>query len=345
MTDELDALESAVRGHVVRRGSEAPRFDRALWDLLDAEGFISLAVPEELNGSGGDVQQAAAAVRATSLTPGPYAEALMVAGPALRRAGMPWPGGVVTATTAATPVASTVTADGGRVRLSGRWHEVAWLDDADHVVVQALTPGGCWVFVVGADAFTEREVVQNLAGETRVSATLADTVPGSAGFVPGSAWSDWAAGLAAIARSVQICEVAGRAVQLSIEHVTTRHQFGRPLGAFQVVQHSVAEMLTEVSAARAATGMAARSLDRGGDDALMVTAAAKIATARAVGSVTRGSHQLHGAMGTTAEHQLGELTTRLWSWREEGGNERSWAQQLAVMLASPSADPWILVTG
>ena len=33
------------------------------------------------------------------------------------------------------------------------------------------------------------------------------------------------------------------------------------------------------------------------------------------------AHQMHGAIGFTQEHQLHYLTRRLWSWRDEFGNE------------------------
>jgi acyl-CoA dehydrogenase len=51
------------------------------------------------------------------------------------------------------------------------------------------------------------------------------------------------------------------------------------------------------------------------------------ARGRAV-SVTSIAHQVHGAIGFTAECRLHFATQRLWAWRSEYGNDRYWAAQL-----------------
>src|SRR3546814_14990555 len=54
----------------------------------------------------------------------------------------------------------------------------------------------------------------------------------------------------------------GRALALSIDHVNTRQQFGRPLGTFQAVQQSLAVMACEVRAVDAAAAAMATSEER-----------------------------------------------------------------------------------
>jgi len=44
-------------------------------------------------------------------------------------------------------------------------------------------------------------------------------------------------------------------------------------------------------------------------------------------------HQIHGAIGFTQEHPLHRATTRLWAWREEYGNAKTWSNQLGEELA------------
>jgi acyl-CoA dehydrogenase len=60
--------------------------------------------------------------------------------------------------------------------------------------------------------------------------------------------------------------------------------------------------------------------------------AARIRTAAAVQSVTAIGHQIHGAIGFTREHPLHRLTTRLWAWREEYGNQAAWADVFGETL-------------
>jgi acyl-CoA dehydrogenase len=50
------------------------------------------------------------------------------------------------------------------------------------------------------------------------------------------------------------------------------------------------------------------------------------------------SHQAHGAMGMTREYELGQLTRRLWSWRDEYGSERYWSRTLGRQLIDAGAD-------
>src|SRR5258706_417305 len=67
---------------------------------------------------------------------------------------------------------------------------------------------------------------------------------------------------------------------------------------------------------------------------LRAVAAAKVRTATAASEGARLAHQIHGAIGVTYEHQLHNLTTRLWSWRDEYGSEAFWARVLGARLSA-----------
>ncbi|HEX4184558.1 MAG TPA: acyl-CoA dehydrogenase, partial [Stellaceae bacterium] len=65
----------------------------------------------------------------------------------------------------------------------------------------------------------------------------------------------------------------------------------------------------------------------------------------AAGTGAAIAHQVHGAMGFTYEHSLHHATRRLWSWREEFGNEAVWAARLGRMVAQHGADGlWPFIT-
>ena len=123
----------------------------------------------------------------------------------------------------------------------------------------------------------------------------------------------------------------GQALALSIEHVNTRQQFGRPLGKFQAVQQSLAVMACEVRAVEAAAAALTARLDAVGLDPAVADfemAAAKLRANRAVGVVTALAHQVHGAIGFTREYELNRVTIPLMRWRGEHGNDAYWAARL-----------------
>lgn len=128
----------------------------------------------------------------------------------------------------------------------------------------------------------------------------------------------------------------GQALALSIEHVNTRQQFGRPLGKFQAVQQSLAVMACEVRAVEAAAAALAARLDGVGLDVAAADfeiGAAKLRANRAVGVVTAIAHQVHGAIGFTREYELSRVTIPLMRWRGAHGNDAYWAQLLGRQVA------------
>ena len=129
----------------------------------------------------------------------------------------------------------------------------------------------------------------------------------------------------------------GQALALSIDHVNTRQQFGRPLGKFQAVQQSLAVMACEVRAVEAAAAALAARLDAVGLDAAAADfeiAAAKLRANRAVGVVTAIAHQVHGAIGFTEEYDLHRVTVPLMRWRGAHGNDAFWAARLGRQVAA-----------
>lgn len=128
----------------------------------------------------------------------------------------------------------------------------------------------------------------------------------------------------------------GQALQLSIDHVNMRQQFGRPLAKFQAVQQALAVMACEVAAVDVAAAALASRLDAAAFDdeqAGFEIAAAKLRANRAVGVVTAVAHQVHGAIGFTAEYDLHKLTIPLMRWRSAYGNDAFWAKRLGQMVA------------
>ena len=89
-----------------------------------------------------------------------------------------------------------------------------------------------------------------------------------------------------------------------VAHVRDRHQFGRPLGSFQVIQHRLAAAATKIEASYFLVLKAAQSRDPA--DAALALGHVQDASTRIVYDL----HQFMGAMGLTLEHPLHRWTYR-----------------------------------
>ena len=95
-----------------------------------------------------------------------------------------------------------------------------------------------------------------------------------------------------------------RAIDLTIEHVKARQQFGQPLSAFQGVQFQLTDAEVERSGLEMLAGYALWSIQAGRDDALDDALALRLAAVEAADTVFRVAHQLHGAIGFCDETPL-----------------------------------------
>lgn len=92
------------------------------------------------------------------------------------------------------------------------------------------------------------------------------------------------------------------AVDLSVAYVTERRQYGQPVGAFQAVQHLLADALALTEGARSATLHAAWAVDAlPAGEAVVAAASAKAYAARAARTVCETAIQVHGGIGNTWE--------------------------------------------
>lgn len=114
---------------------------------------------------------------------------------------------------------------------------------------------------------------------------------------------------AAVLHAAYAVGLSERALALAVAHVSTREQFGRPIGSFQAVAHRCSDMRIEIDACRFLALQAAWRLDQGGDADLDV-ASAKAYINDAVRRVFVNAHQVHGAIGFSAEYDLQLFTRR-----------------------------------
>jgi alkylation response protein AidB-like acyl-CoA dehydrogenase len=97
---------------------------------------------------------------------------------------------------------------------------------------------------------------------------------------------------------------------MTVEYVKERKQFGVPVGTFQAVHHSAAQMLIDTEGGRAATYYAAWAADAEPERLPMAAAMAKAWTSDGGRSVTGSAIQLHGGIGFTWEADVHWLYKR-----------------------------------
>ena len=96
---------------------------------------------------------------------------------------------------------------------------------------------------------------------------------------------------------------AAAVTDMALEYARERRQFGRPIGSFQAVGHQLADMATEVAAARALTHLAAWKIDQGMDGLADITMAKLHAAETLVRSAARGV-QIMGGYGYNKEFEM-----------------------------------------
>jgi acyl-CoA dehydrogenase len=223
---------------------------------------------------------------------------------------------------------------------------VPWATGADRIVVVWQTGDQYRVADVAASAIQITRGT-NMIGEPR-DTIVAD--PATLGGVPLAAPLVARLRLkSALVRSIQVCAALDRILQLSIEHATSRNQFGRPLAKFQAIQNLIADIAAEAALGRAATEAAlsaAVTSEWSASNLDFLVAVARSCAGHAASVVVRNAHQVHGAMGTTSEHRLHEFTRPALAWRSEFGTVRYWDDQVtsAALQAGP-AGLWSLITG
>lgn len=126
-----------------------------------------------------------------------------------------------------------------------------------------------------------------------------------------------------LATSAELLGVIERALELTLEYLKVRRQFGQPIGAFQALQHRAVDMWIQKQLTAAALRSALTAFDDPAADARARQRAASSAKARASQAalyVCGQAVQLHGAIGFTDECELGLHVNRALTLAARYGN-------------------------
>jgi acyl-CoA dehydrogenase len=325
-----EAIESAERGEWLAD----------LWDAVEGGGLTRPHV------GGGSWREACVILRASGryTVPLPIAETMLAAW-LLERAGLEAPSGPVSVLPGVV--------DGAHVR-AGRLTTVAehvpWGRFVERVVFVTADGSDVRVGLVDSSAATT-EPGENLAREPRdrlvferaaVEASRPAAIPADAVRLYG-----------AMVRSAQMAGAVDALLAHAVQYAGERVQFGRPIAAFQVIQHELAKLAGDAAscgvaaeAAFHAAGRSAAAPDGVSVDPWFEIAVAKTLVGGTVDRATSIAHQVHGAIGFTYEHGLHFATRRLWSWRAEFGSDSFWAAELGRATIARGADAlWPHITG
>jgi butyryl-CoA dehydrogenase len=105
----------------------------------------------------------------------------------------------------------------------------------------------------------------------------------------------------------QAVGIAQGALDKALAYAHERHQFGKPISSFQGMQFLLADMATQVEAARALTYAAARSIDSGEKDVSKVSAMAKVFASDTAMKVTTDAVQVFGGYGYMKEYPVEKM--------------------------------------
>lgn len=200
--------------------------------------------------------------------------------------------------------------------LSGRKIAVLHGAAADEIVVSAATAAGLSLFLVPTDAagvsrraqrgYDGVPVAEIVLDRVKMPADALVGIEGLGGEILTEVFEEANAALAAEAVGIM-----ADTLDVTVEYLKTRNQFGVPIGSFQALQHRTVDMLMQVELARSMAILAALSLDQPAEQRRRNIAAAKVQIGRAGRFIGQQAVQLHGAIGITAEYKVGHAFKRL----------------------------------
>ena len=123
--------------------------------------------------------------------------------------------------------------------------------------------------------------------------------------------------------SAQLVGLARRMLEMTVEYVSERRQFGAPIGSFQAIKHHLADVRIAVEFAAPLVYRAAYSLADGEPDAMLHCSMAKAQSADAAELAARAALQCHGAIGYSYEYDLHLWMKRAWALARTWG-DASW---------------------
>jgi acyl-CoA dehydrogenase len=313
LTDEQRALQATVRDFLGDRfplsavrdvyDDDSNDGDPAeLWKAVGEQGWLAVLIDEQYDGLGLGLLDAAVLARCwgEGCVPGPFLPTL-IAAEAIRLGGSPEQKSEWLPQVAAGQVKLSL-ATGGRVannggKLTGAVDYVDYAHVADCLVVHS-DGGGLWLVDPHGNGVTVT-VRDTLDRSGRLASVRLDAAEGQQ--LPGAVLPE-VLDRGAVLVANDLVGIARVAFTRTVDYDKTREQFGKPVGSFQIIKHTLADLHVATTMAEHAGWYAAHAIDAQLPDAQLAVSVAKSKASDVARDVTAAMIQFHGGIGYTWEH-------------------------------------------
>jgi alkylation response protein AidB-like acyl-CoA dehydrogenase len=307
--------------------------ERRLWHRMVELGWPALTVPARFGGLGRSFVDLALLVEelGRAMAPGPFLATVSQFQPIVEEAGTerqrerflcPLAAGELTGALGIAEHEPNWRLDGIRMRarrdgpgwrLDGFKNWVVDGDTADEIAVAARLEGGSQghdigVFVVPGSAVV-RTRTPSLDGSRACSRVELSGVHVDADRMLGTPDQSGVALQRALERATTALatEIVGTCqtiFEVTLQYAKDRHQFGRPIGSFQAIQHKLADMLIAIEKARSVCHFSAMTIAEDDPRRNLAASAAKVAAGDCQRLLAKEGIQIHGGIGYTWEHDM-----------------------------------------
>ncbi|MCJ8158126.1 acyl-CoA dehydrogenase family protein [Sphingomonas sp. LaA6.9] len=335
-------------------------FAHDLWKQFGEMGFAGILIPEAEGGLGLGHVEAGIVLEeiGRNLTPSPFLSTSVAGVAALKAADKGlrdrWFPGIASGETVLglaidegakhrpERIAMKAERSGNGFKLTGKKQFVVQGASADMLIVAARTGGsagetqGLTLFAVEKDAARLSMEAARLVDSSMGAHIGFDGVEVDGGAVIGEVDNGWAVltkllDAGRVGAAAEQVGVGSGAMDMTVEYLKQRKQFGRLIGEFQALQHRAAHLYSEMEVARAAVLKAQQMLDEGSDKAELMVAVAKAKAAQATGLSVKEGVQMHGGIGMTDEYDIGLYMKRDRALAEFFGDANFHADRVARM--------------
>jgi alkylation response protein AidB-like acyl-CoA dehydrogenase len=338
---------------------DAVGFPRELWTQLGDLDLIGLLLPEEYGGSAMTLVEGVALYEelGRALAPTPHFVSAVMSGGVLAAAGnddqkAEWLRPVSSGEAILTPawlepengfsprgVQARADRAGSGFRLNGTKRHVAFAAAADRLVVLARTGDAAEavdLFLVdpAADGVTLRQQF-SISSDTQYEVTLSDVEVGEGDRIgaSGTGWVTWQSVLqpALVLLAAQAVGGARYALEITTQYAKDRHQFDKPLGAFQALAHYLADAVTNLDGAEQLVHEAAWA-GASGRPLGSLAPMAKLFACSTFRDITAMAQQIFGGIGFTLDFDIQLYFRRAKQQQLMWANDRTLEDAVAVAL-------------
>ncbi len=340
-TPEQQMLRETVRGvcesycplSTVRSLEDDPMgIPAELWKQFGELDLIGLLLPEQYGGAGMSLVEGIVLYEelGRALVPVPHFVSAVLCGGALARAGSEeqkahWLAAISSGVSVLSVawlepeggfgpagIATRAEPDGDGFRVTGTKRHVPFAAAAQRLVVLARTgdqPEEVDLFVIDPTAPGVRLTQQfSIASDTQYQVDLDDVAAAATERIgpAGSGWATWDEVMheGIVLLAAQAMGGAGQALDITVQYAKDRHQFDKPLGAFQAIAHYLSDAATAVDGGITLVHEAAWAHGAGRPEARRLAAMAKLFACQTYRDVTAMAQQVFGGIGFTVEFDI-----------------------------------------